>query len=544
MARMDITNRLDDSDLNAHQNNYKELYAGMSNAQAAKILLENFLNGSGVVNSTMLADYVVTTDKLGLGAVTKSRLGTPSVDGENIYTGAITPSKIADNAIGTRHILDKQVTGVKIADKTIGKNNIVNWGVGTDQIDQLAVTTDKLGLESVTNSRLSKPSVNGENLYTGSVSASKIVDNAVAERHILNRQVTRSKLSHDFLFNRLVASNEPIESVLTDGTYQIAPNNTGDIPEELIANDHFSMSVEVVGNFAYQTLFRLTDPSMRFVRVINTLDNVIRPWHKFNFGNSTNGGHMPRKIFMIGNSFSLNSTEYLHHLCAEAGIDITIGVMYRAGESLESHYTNLQNESANYTYYERISENGVARSVTTPNQSLRDGARKHAWDTVMFLQRPEMSGDYSTFNPYLDDLISMVKTEVSADIKVGLMQTWSFSKVKDPNADVMYSNIVSAFDEVMYESNIEYIIPIGTAIQNARSNDRLNAVDEELTSDGIHLGNLGKYIAALTGFESLFPNSSCKALEYTPQGVTNYQKYNAKLAANNANLNPKITVEL
>ena len=58
------------------------------------------------------------------------------------------------------------------------------------------------------------------------------------------------------------------------------------------------------------------------------------------------------KILAIGNSFSLDAIEYLYEILLDSGVEnVTIGVLYRGGCSIEQHVKNAKNDTADYNYY-------------------------------------------------------------------------------------------------------------------------------------------------------------------------------------------------
>lgn len=79
----------------------------------------------------------------------------------------------------------------------------------------------------------------------------------------------------------------------------------------------------------------------------------------------------------------------------------------------------------------------------------------------------------------------------------------------------MYYAIIQVSRQAMdeMEFDIVIVIPSGTSIQNARTNDYLKAVEGELTSDGHHLDHgIGRFIVALTVFETLISSKYKKDL--------------------------------
>ncbi|WP_213810455.1 DUF4886 domain-containing protein [Jeotgalicoccus sp. WY2] len=80
--------------------------------------------------------------------------------------------------------------------------------------------------------------------------------------------------------------------------------------------------------------------------------------------------------------------------------------------------------------------------------------------------------------------------------------TWSHAKSLD-NSGTMYTDIVDAYAQSMNAEKINSLIPMATVVENARTNKYLNAVDDELTSDGYRLSDCGEYLGGLGLFESL-----------------------------------------
>ena len=59
----------------------------------------------------------------------------------------------------------------------------------------------------------------------------------------------------------------------------------------------------------------------------------------------------PIKVLTIGNSFSQDAVEqYLHEIAAADGQELIIGNMFIGGCSLERHYINMLNNTADYAY--------------------------------------------------------------------------------------------------------------------------------------------------------------------------------------------------
>ena len=367
----------------------------------------------------------------------------------------------------------------------------------------------------------------------GSITTGKLADNSVK----------REKLSDRFLFNGRIPVDNPIENVVNDGTYIVTGGNSGIFPEGESSASAWGMNVEVVNvNWVYQTIYKLDRPDIRYLRVKDNINNIVYSWKKILFHSEENE-NPHKKILMIGNSFSLNATKYVPNMCAEQGVDVTIGILYRSGETLENHLINAQSNDAIYTYYERTSINGVTNLTTHTNFTFSQALERNEWEYVTFQQRSSDSNKYETYQPFLTDLKSFVETNLTQTVNYGVLQTWALSSTVNPNQQEAYTAIVGAYRQAMIDSDLSFILPAGTAIQNARGIAEINAIDDELTDDGYHLGELGMYIASASVFESLFRgHGSVEQMQFKPNTVNNYQRYVAsKVSSNSVDYPERIT---
>lgn len=145
MARMDITNSLDDDDLNAHQNNYKELYAGMTTAKAAEVILDNFLNGTGVVTNKMLAELSVSNSKLGDKVVHHRNIADLAVREHHLAAMSATERVLATGAVTNTKMADYSISNAKLRDKIIHNRNIADLAVSANQanFDEVTINRNK-----------------------------------------------------------------------------------------------------------------------------------------------------------------------------------------------------------------------------------------------------------------------------------------------------------------------------------------------------------------------------------------------------------------
>ena len=213
------------------------------------------------------------------------------------------------------------------------------------------------------------------------------------------------------------------------------------------------------------------------------------------------------KILSIGNSFSEDALYYLYDIAESAGVNVVAGNLYYSGCSLKIHDENAKKNIKAYSYHKWTSEGMTIEEDKTMKEVILD----EKWDYITFQQSSEDSGLYVTYQPYLNNLINYVKS-LRPNAKFALNMTWAYSEDSRNNGFAkynysqfnMYRSITEAYKQALDETEIDIIIPCGTAIQNGRTSEDLNDVGDQLTRDGYHLNEeMGRYIAGLTFFEAL-----------------------------------------
>ena len=242
------------------------------------------------------------------------------------------------------------------------------------------------------------------------------------------------------------------------------------------------------------------------------------------------------KILAIGNSFSEDAIEqYLHELADADGIETIIGNLFIGGCSLERHMQCVNGNLPDYRY-RKIGVDGVTKE--TPKCDIARAIADEEWDYVSVQQASHFSGDYTTYQPYLSQLVAYVKAHTKKDVKIVFHQTWAYAKNSDHGGFKRYGNsqkqmydaINGALKQVIKDIHPDVIVPSGTAIQNART----SSIGDNMNRDGYHLNLLyGRYTAACTWFQAIFKRSVV-GNSYAPDGVTAEQKTIAQKAASAA----------
>lgn len=255
----------------------------------------------------------------------------------------------------------------------------------------------------------------------------------------------------------------------------------------------------------------------------------------------------PLRVLAIGNSFSEDAVEqYLYNLAAEEGLELVIGNAYRGGQGLNSHWNDIQNNTNTFEYRKIVK----GSRTNTTGQALSTIITDEPWDIVTFQQVSQDSGRPDTYEPYLGNLIDyLLGLTTNPNVKVGMHQTWAYAQNSTHggfanygnNQMTMYNAIVDAVNQaVANHDELTFVIPSGTAIQNART----SILGDNLNRDGYHLDyGIGRYIAACTWLEAV-TELSAVGKNYHPSSIDDLMATIGQNAAHNAILNPNSVTDM
>lgn len=229
------------------------------------------------------------------------------------------------------------------------------------------------------------------------------------------------------------------------------------------------------------------------------------------------------KILSIGNSYSADALQLLYKIAEQCGVKLTIGFLAIAACSLETHWTEAQNSSISfrYSYYKNI---GYGWQISA-NKNILHGLLDEDWDIITLQQASLYSGDPSTYEPYLTNLVNYIRANMTnPDAKLGWHMTWAYQQGTGGlssygnSQTTMYNAICAAVQsKVATNTGIDFIIPAGTAVQNVR----ISSIGDTLSWDGVHLNALGSYTAAMTWAAVLAPKS-IDNVTWVPVGAGDY----------------------
>lgn len=284
------------------------------------------------------------------------------------------------------------------------------------------------------------------------------------------------------------------------------------------------------------------------------------------------------RILFIGNSFSADNCAYLPRLLeVNRNVDLIIGILYLSGRSISAHITDFDNDEP-YTYYEYRSSNGYWTSSggvnTTIKAALDNGVK---WNVIMTHQASTISDDEESI---INDVNGLPRLKYLVNGYMGYNPTWGYVMTNPKKGtegettfgDTMWETMCSICQHLTAQEIVDFIVPSGTAIQNARTNAELDAYGAggHITIDGAHMEDgigrmLGCYVLYLSlqlvfgkmkplsdinwipiygdnvkNLSDSTPNTDQKKYPQTSSfdSITSTALENAKLAANNAFVRP------
>lgn len=232
------------------------------------------------------------------------------------------------------------------------------------------------------------------------------------------------------------------------------------------------------------------------------------------------------KILMIANSYGDDTVQWVHEISDSLGINITIANLYIGGCVLETHLNNL---NYNKPAYEYVVYNKNTRTWSRQaNTSIATALTYEDWDYISLQQGSSQSGLADTYD-LIDSVMDMV-LEIKSDVKFLWNMTWAYQQNSghgsfgNYNNDqmTMYNSIINAVQtKVVPNDRFDFIVPNGTAVQNART----SFIGDNLCRDvHCHLSyDFGRYIAGL-GMVATVTGADISNIAYAPAGVNEEYK--------------------
>lgn len=168
------------------------------------------------------------------------------------------------------------------------------------------------------------------------------------------------------------------------------------------------------------------------------------------------------KILLLGSSFGQDCSEYAPFIMENMNPDLSVvfGIAYSSGAGI-SDYLSYFNDNTPVTYYKRNfgSQAWTSGAQKTVKQVLTDDR----WDIILINQSAAEQGVLSSYNR-INDYLWAISSYITHNVKIGFVMAQN--AIGYPAYD--YSDIIDCINAVLPSSFTAFMIPAGTAIENAR----------------------------------------------------------------------------
>lgn len=211
------------------------------------------------------------------------------------------------------------------------------------------------------------------------------------------------------------------------------------------------------------------------------------------------------RILAIGNSYTIDGTAYISTVARGLGINPDTYCVY----TLTQGRTSLQYWRDKVKSNDSVSVYLIAgNKEICPNRSTIQHILSQPWDIIVLQQFSKLATDYSTYTPYLQDLMRSIRrycTNPKVTFAWQLIHAYGSENPDNGSlrGDKRWQKIADATLTMKKRDGIGLIIPTGTTIQIARHTAL--ETKHDLTRDNTHLCyGVGRYLAACTWVQTLF----------------------------------------
>ncbi|MBR5381915.1 MAG: DUF4886 domain-containing protein, partial [Oscillospiraceae bacterium] len=175
------------------------------------------------------------------------------------------------------------------------------------------------------------------------------------------------------------------------------------------------------------------------------------------------------KVLCIGNSYTQDAAAYAPFIVESLsdGVELTLGISFFPGASIDDYLEIFSEEKPVLQYYKH--ENGKkAWNVPEKNTTLQHILEDETWDIVTFQQASRKQGDWSSYSG-LNELIERVVEYASSIHSKEPTPCWLMPALRlSAENMVTFKATVECVQKVLETTPVDFVIPCGTATQNAR----------------------------------------------------------------------------
>ncbi len=224
------------------------------------------------------------------------------------------------------------------------------------------------------------------------------------------------------------------------------------------------------------------------------------------------------RILAIGNSFTQDVLTYLGDLAKASGIesaDLKVYITYSGGASLEYYSNLIETETLpdgfffqQYHGAEEFCEYATFADIIS-----------HDWDIITLQQVSTLANDYNSYQPYLDKLATFIREKCpNKNVALGWNLVWGVGSMTadDPGTSRWQKNAEACRQMLLDTDYFSFIVPSGTAVQNARALG-IDNIGHFITRDNLHLCyGAGLYVAACAWWEAIIAPWCGKSIVGSP----------------------------
>jgi len=195
------------------------------------------------------------------------------------------------------------------------------------------------------------------------------------------------------------------------------------------------------------------------------------------------------RVLSVGNSFSLDALSYVPFIMKAVApqVYLKLGVMYIGSGSLEIFYKALNTNAFRYYW-----SYGAQPWDERLDVSMTETVLSQQWDVIVLQQQSNASRDYSTYQPYLNQIIDWLNEKVTWQHDYAWLITPSYPDnlprlAPDTTSVQMFERIAHCVSLLQQDTGIQQLLPCGTAIQNARTTPLDSLGDQGHMFDYLHL---------------------------------------------------------
>ena len=214
-----------------------------------------------------------------------------------------------------------------------------------------------------------------------------------------------------------------------------------------------------------------------------------------------------RNVLVIGNSASRDAFSYVPFLYQDAGenFQLNMVILYKGSESLAGHYNRISSNQATYTVdYCHTGIDSTWKSYG--NRPASEVLPALNWDLIILQDTWTGSKVYETVSDRIYSIKKFIGDSIGSFSYAFMIVPPNPKAIVEDNLDAEWSQFSSVAKKLFDNEEIDYVIPCGTAIQNALHTQLKELGDYHyLSYEGIHLQEgLPCLIEAYTATQSLF----------------------------------------